>query len=207
MNSAAADLLTLINTFTGVFGYGGIALVMVVAAPELVMPFAGFLVARGDLSFAGVMLAGTLGATLGQGAIYWAARSVGEDRVRRSLRRHGRWLLVSEGDLERTLKLFNRYENATLLFSRAVPTVRSLISIPAGIRQLPLGRFLFFTALGTALWNAALLWAGMLVGNNWAQVVEVLETYEVVVLAMLGLAVAALLVRRLRGQLARSQSR
>lgn len=195
------------DAFTGVFGYGGIALVMIIAAPELVMPFIGFLVARGDLSFAGVMLAGTLGATLGQGGIYWGARAVGEGRVRGFLRRRGRWLLVSENDLERTLRLFDRYENATLLFSRAVPTVRSLISIPAGIRQLPLGRFLLFTALGTALWNALLLSAGMLVGNNWAQVVEVLETYELVVLVLLGLTVAALSVRRVRARLVHSQSR
>ncbi len=195
------------DTFTGVFGYGGIALVMVIAAPELVMPFAGFLVARGDLNFTGVMVAGVVGATVGQGGIYWAARAVGEARVRGFFWRRGSWLLVSERDLERTLNLFDRYENAVVLFGRAVPTVRSLISIPAGIRAMPLGRFLLFSALGTALWNALLLYAGMMVGRNWGALVELLGTYETIVLVLIGLAVAAFLFRRVRVQLARWQSR
>lgn len=195
------------DTFTGVFGYSGIALVMVIAAPELVMPFAGFLVARGDLSFTGVMVAGVVGATVGQGGIYWAARAVGEARVRSFFRRRGGWLLVSEGDLERTLNLFDRYENAVVLFGRVVPTVRSLISIPAGIRAMPLGRFLLFSALGTALWNALLLYAGMMVGRNWGALVDLLGTYETVVLVLLGLFIAALLFRRITVQLARWQSR
>lgn len=206
MNSVVNELLTLVTTFTGVFGYGGIALVMVVAAPELVMPFAGFLVARGDLGFAGIMLAGVVGAMLGQGGIYWAARALGETRIRGFFRRH-RWLLVSERDLERTLQLFNRYETLVVLLGRAVPTVRSLISVPAGIKPMPLARFLLLTAAGTALWNALLLYAGMLVGRNWALVVGLLETYQTVILVLLALGFAALPLRRLRSRLGHWQSR
>ena len=132
--------LTLLGNFTGVFGYAGIALVMVVFAPELVMPFAGLLVARGELSFAGVLAAGVLGAMAGQGLIYGLSRRVGEGRVKRFFGRYGRLLLVSEGDVERTLTLFDRHENLLVLFGRAVPTVRSLISVPAGVRRMPLGR-------------------------------------------------------------------
>ena len=197
VNNVVNELLTLLTTFTGVFGYGGIALVMVVAAPELVMPFAGFLVARGDLSFVGVMLAGVAGAMLGQGGIYWAARALGEARIRRFIGRH-RWLLVSERDLERTLRLFDRYETPVVLLGRAVPTVRSLISIPAGIKPMPLARFLLLTATGTALWNAALLYAGMLVGRNWSLVVGVLETYQTIILGLLALGFVALSFRRFR---------
>lgn len=206
MISSVNDLLSFAGTFTDSFGYVGIALVMIVAAPELVMPFAGFLIAQGDLNFSGVMLAGVSGAMLGQGAIYWAARAVGEARIRGFLRRYGRWLLVSEADLERTLKLFNRFENTVVFLGRAVPTVRSLISVPAGIKPMPLARFVLFTTLGTALWNALLLCGGMLVGNNWQQLVGLLETYQTVILVVLGLVVAALLVRRVRAQLVHSQN-
>jgi membrane protein DedA with SNARE-associated domain len=207
VDSAVTGFLNLFASFTGVFGYGGIAVVMIVAAPELVMPFAGFLIARGDLGFTGVMLAGVVGAMIGQGGIYWAARRVGERRVRGFFRRHGRWLLVSEGDLDRTLNLFNRFENTVVLFGRAVPTVRSLISVPAGIKPMPLGRFFLFTALGTALWNALLLLAGTLVGRNLGGLVEVLESYETFILVLLGALAALLLVRRVRTQLARLPSR
>ena len=206
VNSVVTELLTLLTTFTGVFGYGGVALVMIVAAPELVMPFAGFLVARGDLGFAGVMLAGVVGAMLGQVGIYWAARALGERRIRRFIGRH-RWLLVSERDLGRTLRLFDRYETWLVLLGRAVPTVRSLISVPAGLKPMPLARFLFLSATGTALWNAALLYAGMLVGRNWALVVGILETYQTVILVLLALGLVALTLRRVKSQLGHWQSR
>ena len=191
-----------VTTLTGTLGYGGIALVMVVAAPELVMPLAGFLVARGELSFAGVLLAATFGAMVGQVGIYGAARAVGEQRVRHSIRRYGRLILVSERDLDRTLTLFDRFESAALFFSRVIPTVRSLISVPAGIKPMSWVRFSLFTTLGTVLWNAALLYAGTLLGKNWRTLVEILGTYEVVVAALLGLAVLALLAVRVRSRLA-----
>ena len=175
---------------------------MTVAAPELVMPLAGFLVAQGELSFTGVLLAGTFGAVAGQLGIYGAARAVGERRIRGFLRRYGRFLLVSERDLGRTLRLFDRFENTALVFSRVIPTVRSLISVPAGVKPMPILRFSFFTALGTALWNAALLYAGTLLGKNWRVLAELLGTYEIVVLVALGLGVAALFTLRLRSKLA-----
>ncbi len=207
MEGVVTELLTLLGNFTGVFGYAGIALVMVVFAPELVMPFAGFLVARGELGFAGVLVAGIVGAMLGQGAIYGLARRVGERRVREFIRRYGRYVFTSERDLDRTLNLFNRFDNALVFFGRAVPTVRSLISVPAGVRRMPFGRFFVLTALGTALWNTLLLYAGTAAGRNWRQLVGLLETYETVILVLLGLAVAALLALRVREQVVRLRSR
>lgn len=200
MEGVVTELLTLLGNFTGVFGYAGIALVMVVFAPELVMPFAGFLVARGELGFAGVLVAGIVGSMLGQGLIYGLARRVGERRVREFIRRYGRFVFTSERDLDRTLNLFNRFDNALVFFGRAVPTVRSLISVPAGVRRMPLGRFFVLTALGTTIWNALLLYAGTAAGRNWRQLVGLLETYETVILVLLGLAVAALLALRVRAQ-------
>ncbi len=195
------NLLTFITALTGAFGYGGIALVMTIAAPELVMPLAGFLVAQGELSFVGALLAGTFGGVVGQIAIYGAARWVGERRVRGFLRRYGRFALVSEHDLGRTLGLFDRFENTALLLSRMIPTVRSLISVPAGIKPMPLARFSFFITLGTALWNVIWLYAGTLLGKNWHVLAELFGTYEVVVLVLLGLAVAAFLALRVRSRL------
>lgn len=207
MTDAANGLLSFIGLFTGTFGYVGIALVTVAVAPELIMPFAGFLVARGDLTFLGVLLAGGVGAILGQGGIYWAARAVGEVRVRGFFRRYGRLLLLRERDLDAALGLFDRFEWSMLLFGRALPTVRSLISIPAGLKGTPVARFLLLSALGTSLWNALLLFAGTLVGRNWAQLIAVLEGYQHLILVLLALLVVALSFRRVRAQLAHSQSR
>ena len=196
------DLLTFLTTLTDALGYGGVALVMTFAAPELVMPFCGFLIVRGELGFTGVMVAGMVGALTGQLVIYGVARWVGEGRVRSFLRRYGRFVFLSERDLGRTLRLFDRFENTALLLSRVIPTVRSLISIPAGIKPMPVLRFLLLIALGTALWNAPLLYAGTLLGKNWRVLVELLGTYEVVVLVLLGVAVLAFLGLRVRSRLA-----
>lgn len=201
------DILTLATTLIGSFGYVGLAAALIVAAPELILPFAGFMVAQGDLSFAGVLGSSLVGALLGQLAIYYAARSFGERRVRGFFRRFGPGFLTSESDLDRVLRLFARYQTITISLGRAVPTVRSLISIPAGLKPVPLWRFVLLTGLGTTLWNTLLLLAGTLVGHNWEQLAALLETYGTVVLVLLGLGIGTLLVRRLRARAVRWQKR
>lgn len=201
------DLLAFAGTLTGSFGYLGIAVVLIVAAPELVLPLAGFWVAQGELAFAPVLLASVAGAMVGQVVIYAAARSLGERRVRGFLERYGRWLFTSEADLDRGLRLFSRHRTLVVTLGRAVPTVRSLISVPAGLEPMPPGQFLLLTMLGTALWNALLLLAGTLLGQNWQSLAALLETYGTVILGLLGLGVCALLARRLRARAVRSRSR
>lgn len=201
------DLLTLAADLIGTFGYIGLGAVLIVAAPELILPLAGFRVAQGDLSFLGALVASLMGALLGQLAIYYAARAFGERRVRGFLRRYGRGFLISENDVERALQLFGRYQDAAISLGRAVPTVRSLISVPAGLKPVPLWRFILLTSLGTALWNTLLLLAGTLVGRNWQQLAALLETYGTAILVLLGLGVGVFLIRRLRARVVRWQRR
>ncbi len=201
------DLLTLAGTLINSLGYVGLGVILIVAAPELILPFAGFMVAQGELSFGGVLLASLAGALVGQLIIYGAARWYGEARVRSFLGRYGRSLLTSEQDLERVLQLFGRFEALAISLGRAVPTVRSLISVPAGLKPVPVWRFVLLTGLGTTLWNTSLLFTGTLVGQNWQHLVDVLEAYGTVVLVLLGLGVAFLLVRRFRAQGVRWQKR
>jgi len=201
---AVGDALGFIQQLISSLDYAGIALATALVAPELVMPFAGFLTARGELSFVGALAAGTLGATFGLSVIYGVARAVGERRVRAFFRAHGRLLFVHERDLERALELFDRLEDGVVLFGRFIPTVRSLISVPAGIKAMPLGRFLLLTTLGTALWNALLLSLGALLGRNWRQVLSFLETYQTVVWLGLGALLVVFVVQRLRERAASS---
>lgn len=173
----------------------GVALLATALAPELLLPLVGFLVFRGEFGFWGALLAATAGAMLGQWAIYLAARAVGEARLLALSRRYGR--LLSERDVRRVLALSERFGAPLVLFGRAIPTLRSLVSVPAGLRRMPLGRFSVFTALGTGSWKALLLYAGTLLGRNWRQVTQVLQSYSAAVWVLLALAVAGLVVRRL----------
>lgn len=185
-------------------GYPGIVLVMALEnifppiPSELVMPFAGFLVADGQYSFVGVVVAGTLGSVLGALVLYYFGRWSDERLVRRFVRRYGRFLGVSEKDLDTALGYFARYGEAIVFFGRLIPLVRSLISIPAGMQRMPLRTFLAYTVLGTTLWCAALGYAGLLLGENWAAVLGFIKQYQRVVLGALAVALALFVYSRVR---------
>lgn len=189
---------SLITSLVASLGYPGVALLLVVSAPELVLPFAGFLVAQDKLGFGWVLVAGTLGALVGQVAVYALARAFGEPRVRRFLKRRGHLLLLRESDLDKVLHLFKRFDAATLVFARFIPTVRTLVSMPAGFVAMSLWRFAAFTALGTLLWNAALVGVGVLLGHNWRALLPFFSVYGWVVLGCLLTGAVWLLWRRQR---------
>ncbi|MCW1969626.1 MAG: DedA family protein [Anaerolineae bacterium] len=172
-------------------GYPGIALVMLAEnlfppiPSELVMPFAGFLVAQGKMDFTAVMLSGTIGAVLGAIALYYIGVWADETIIRRFVRRWGRWFTISEKELDIVLTFFMRRGEAVVFFGRLIPIIRSLISIPAGMQRMNFPRFLLFTSIGTSIWNLALTVAGTVLGANWSRVLNFLGTYQNVTLAVL----------------------
>lgn len=172
-------------------GYPGIAFVMFaenVFPPipsELVMPFAGFLVGRGEFNFVAAAAAGTLGAVLGALVLYYLGMWADERIVRRIVRDYGRFLTISEKDLDRTLHIFSRYGHWVVFFGRLIPIIRSLISIPAGMERMPLPKFLLFTTIGSAIWTTLLCYAGVVLGENWENVLGFVKQYERIVLVVL----------------------
>lgn len=140
---------------------------------ELIMPLAGYLSSQGELSLVGVVLAGTLGSVIGALPFYGVARWFGHERLTDFVGRHGHWLALSRRDLERADRIFQRHGDWIVLFGRLVPGVRSLISLPAGVYAMPVGRFLLLTAMGSALWSGFLAVAGFQLAQNFRE----LETY------------------------------
>lgn len=176
-------------------GYPGVGIVMFLEnvfppiPSEVVMPFAGFLVGRGELSFVGIWIAGTIGSVLGAIILYYVGMWVGDAVVRGFLRRYGKWIMTSEGDYDRALRIFERYGTAVVFFGRLIPLVRSIISIPAGANHMPLPRFLIFTTLGAAIWSGALAYAGVVLGENWEQIIGLVEQYQDITVVVLVAAV------------------
>src|SRR5690625_2889852 len=160
-------------------GYLGLALLsllenLVPPIPsEFVLPFAGFLVAEGRLNGPLALLATTLGGFAGTSAFYWLGRRLGDERVRAFIGRYGRYVLLQAADYDDALAYFQNHDVKVIFWGRFVPGVRTLISLPAGVARMPFGRFALYTLLGTALWNAALLMAGWLLGERWQLVLEV----------------------------------
>lgn len=186
-------LALLIQDIITTIGYPGITGIMFTESvfppipSELVMPFAGFLAGRGELNFVGVFLAGVLGAVLGALLLYYLGMWAGDAVIRRFIARYGRWLTLSEADYDRALRFFSRYGEWVVFFGRCIPIVRSLISLPAGAERMPIPRFLLFTVLGSAIWTGLLTYAGMILGENWKQILVFMEQYQDLTMLALGL--------------------
>jgi len=143
-------------------GYAGIIVLMAMESSilpvpsEIVIPPAAFLAAQGKLSFAGVVLAGTLGSYLGSAFTYWASRLIGRPLIVK----YGRFVLLSPKKLERAEHWLARYEAGGVFFARLLPVVRHLISIPAGIVRMNFGLFSLMTITGSAIWCYILAYLG-----------------------------------------------
>ncbi|MEQ5869425.1 DedA family protein [Sagittula sp. NFXS13] len=148
---------------------------------ELIMPLAGFNAARGDMSLWVVILSGSAGSLAGAYLWYWLARRVGFDRVCRLTHKHGRWLGVSPDELDRANAWFDRHDSGAVLIGRLIPTVRTLISVPAGVRRMNRALFLGFSALGTVAWTAALTMAGYWLEGGYETVSAWLDPVSTVV--------------------------
>lgn len=137
---------------------------------EVIMPLAGYTAGKGELSLPIVILAGSLGSVLGTLPWYGIGHWIGIRRLTAWSRKHGRWLTLAPGDVEKAQQWFEKHCTTAVLFGRLIPAVRTLISVPAGVAGMPLPKFLLFSAIGSLVWTAALAAAGSLLGENHAAV-------------------------------------
>lgn len=170
-------------------GYFGIALLMFLEnlfpplPSEVIMPMAGYTAARGDLAIAGVILAGLAG-TL-SGALFWygIARWLGDERLQRWADRHGRWITLSADDIRKLDDWFDRHSRWAVPAGHLIPGIRTLISIPAGIFEMGLARFILLTSIGAGVWTTTLGLAGFVLGKRFDQVEHYLGPVSTAIMA------------------------
>jgi membrane protein DedA with SNARE-associated domain len=158
---------------SGYLGIGFLMFLETIFPPipsEVIMPVAGMAAAKGKLGFALVVLSGTTGAMLGNTVWYLGARALGVDRLRPFIRRHGKWLTLNWSEVQRAERWFAVHGAAFVLFARMLPTVRSLVSIPAGLLRMRFRSFIIASTVGTAGWTALLATAGYKLEQNVAEV-------------------------------------
>ncbi len=159
-------------------GYLGIAFLMFLETifppipSEVIMPVAGVTAAKGQLLLPWVIASGTAGAMLGNIVWYLAARALGVIRLRPFIDRHGRWLTMSWHEVERAERWFAKQGAFYVFLGRMLPTVRSLVSVPAGLLRMRFKTFLIASTLGTAGWTAMLAFAGFKLRENFTDVDE-----------------------------------
>lgn len=151
---------------------------------EIIMPLAGFRAAQGDMDILAVILVGTAGAMLGNAIWYGLARAWGEARFKRFTARWGRITTIDPEDVDAARRWFSRHGAAAVLVGRMIPTIRSIISVPAGLARMPAPRFLVFSSLGTGGWTAALAGGGYALGARFAQVERYLDPVSTGVVAL-----------------------
>ena len=151
-------------------GYPGIVALMALESSilpvpsELVMPPAGYLAAKGQMSFPVVLLCGVLGSIIGALANYYGAQLIGRPLIQR----YGKYVLLSERNLLRSERFFAEHGEISTLIGRLFPVVRHLVSIPAGLHRMPLPKFILYTGVGAAVWCAILTWIGYFLGQHEA---------------------------------------
>jgi len=154
---------------------------------ELIMPFAGFVAARGDLNVIGVLVAGTAGSVAGALPWYYAGKVYGKERLERLADRHARWLTVTHGDIEHSMDAFEKHGRKVVLLGRLIPAIRTLISVPAGLARMPMGQFLLYSTAGSLLWTAVLTGAGYLLESQYDRVSQYVDPVsKAVLIGLLG---------------------
>ncbi len=194
-------LATFITATISALGYFGVFLTMGIesaAIPlpsEVIMPFAGYLAFTGRFSLHWAAFWGAAGCVFGSLAAYVLAAWGGRPLIER----YGRYILLSRQDLELSERLFRRFGDPIIFFSRLMPVVRTFISLPAGLARMPIGRFCFYTFLGSYPFCYALAWIGRQLGENWHSLEGTFRKYDVAIGVLLLLGAAAWIRRHLAG--------
>ena len=172
-------------------GYWGIGLLMFLEnlfppiPSELIMPLAGFTVAKGQMDFIMVVIAGVVGTIIGAFPWYYIGKFISEERLEHLADKYGKWISVTSKDIKKANNWFNEHGGKAVFFCRLVPGVRTLISLPAGINNMPLIPFTVYSTLGTTVWVTFLTFLGYKLGDNYELVDEYLGPISKIVLAII----------------------
>ena len=202
VESIAQWVINVISTL----GYPGIILTMAIESAliplpsEIIMPFSGFLASTGRFDLNLVALAGAIGNVIGS-LLAYAIGFYGHERlVRRFIRKFGKWILVSEHELDETEKLLHKFKDLVVLGSRVVPGIRTVISLPCGFAKLPLGRFIVLTFFGSLIWSYFLAWIGFVLGQNWHSIGPYFHKLDVLVVILIFIALGWYLWYKVKGK-------
>ena len=187
-------IIEIMNNF-GHFGYIGVFLLITIEnifppiPSEVILLFGGFMTTYSSMNVIGVIIASTLGSVLGAIILYYIGKILNKERLKKIITsKPGKLLRLKPEDIDKADEWFESKGNKTVFFCRFVPVIRSLISIPAGMSEMPMKKFLIYTTAGSLIWNAALTIAGSIVGENWTSIVEIMDSYShiaVIVLAII----------------------
>ncbi len=183
-----AFILSMMNQF----GYIGVFLLIAIEnifppiPSEVILLFGGFMTTYSELNVALMIVFATLGSLLGAIVLYYIGKILNKERLKKIVSgKIGKILRLKNSDIDKADEWFDTKGNKTVFFCRFIPIVRSLISIPAGMSEMPMGKFLLYTTVGSLIWNTVLIVIGSIVGENWQSILNIFDTYSNIVLILL----------------------
>ncbi len=184
----------IILSIMNAYGYLGVFLLIMIEnvfppiPSEVILLFGGFMTTYSKLSIVGMIVASTLGSLFGAIILYYIGKIFNKDRLKKIISgKLGKILRLKASDIDKADSWFDNKGNKTVFFCRFVPLIRSLISIPAGMSEMPILKFIIYTVVGSLIWNAVLIIVGSIVGENWTSILNILDTYSHVVVILLAI--------------------
>ena len=184
-------------SFIASWGYVAVAVLMaaenacIPIPSELILGFAGYLVFAGHMLFEGALAAGMVGGLLGSIFAY----EVGARGGRAFVEKYGKYFLIKKSHVDIAQHWFDRYGLKAVFFSRMLPVVRTFISLPAGFARIDTKRFFVYTIAGSLPWTAAILYAGMVLGESWTLLMEYGHEASIIFVVLSLIVIAVLYIR------------
>jgi len=178
------DIATTIVSYIGDMGYMGIFLLMFLESTffpfpsEIIMVPAGYLAYQGQMNMYAIVFVGIVGSVLGALLNYYLAMIFG----RKFILKYGKYFFIKEETLAKLDTFFAKHGEISTFTGRLIPGIRQLISLPAGLANMNIFKFSFFTALGAGIWVVVLVAIGYLVGSNEALISEYMKSATVIAL-------------------------
>ena len=176
------------------FGYIGVFLLIAIEnifppiPSEVILLFGGFMTTYTSMNVVGVIIASTLGSLLGAIILYYIGKILNKERLKKIITsKPGKLLRLKPEDIDKADSWFDNKGNKTVFFCRFIPVIRSLISIPAGMSEMPMKKFLIYTTAGSLIWNTALTVAGSIVGENWTDILKIMDQYSHIIVIILAI--------------------
>ncbi|MEW8966829.1 DedA family protein [Exiguobacterium alkaliphilum] len=186
------------------FGYVGIAFMIFIEnvfppiPSEVVLLFGGFFAVKTDLMIWLVIVAATVGAIAGAVLLYGIGLYLDVEQIEKWTKKYGKWIRLDLDDVHKADAWFDRYGGWMVFFGRLMPVIRSLISLPAGMSNMPFVKFLLLSTAGTLIWNSILIFIGIRVGENWESILRYLDVYSYAIYALLAVGLILYFIWRKR---------
>lgn len=178
------------TSYAGIFFFMFLESALIPIPSEITMPFAGFLASEGKLNLLLVIIDGTIANLVGSLLAYYLGYALQENVVESLITKYGKFILLSNREYIHAMEWFRKYGDKIVFFSRLLPGIRTVISLPAGLSEMGIKKFITYTVVGCFLWSSLLAYIGYVLGQHWETIHTYYSKFELVVLLATVFAIA-----------------